>query len=239
VSLRFLPVAPLLGAVAGITMTLALLPAAASAQARYEPNTPRRGSAEVSGGLIWSGAMDFGTRTADETRNINTGNGAFTLFSTASRVPAVAGGQAHLGVYLSRAFEIEGGVQYLRPKLSTRISGDTEQAPDITVTETMARYVVDGSLLVHLTGLSFAGGKGMPFLIGGGGYIRELHTGNELIETGSEYHAGAGVKLWFSDRPRRLGIRADVGASIRDQGIDFGTGRRTVPTAGVSLTYLF
>jgi len=239
VSARFHGLAPLLAAAIGITMILALLPAPAAAQVRYQARTPRRGSSELSGGLVWSGALDFGTRTADETRNINTGQGAFPLFSTASRVPAVAGVQGRLGIYLSRAVAIEGGVQYSRPRLSTLVSADAEQAPDVTVSETLTRYIVDGSILFHLTGLSFAGGRGMPFLSGGGGYLRELHSGNELMESGREYHAGAGIKVWFSDRPRRLGFRADIGASIRDGGVDFDPGRRTVPTAGVSLAYLF
>jgi hypothetical protein len=34
-------------------------------------------------------------------------------------------------------------------------------------------------------------------------------------------------------------MRVEAGASIRDGGVDFRSGRRTVPTAGVSLAYLF
>ena len=37
---------------------------------------------------------------------------------------------------------------------------------------------------MHLTGLTLPAGKGVPFVLGGGGYIRELHEKNEVVETG-------------------------------------------------------
>jgi hypothetical protein len=141
-------------------------------------------------------------------------------------------------VYLSKAISIEAGLQYARPTLSSTLTSDAEDAPDLTAVETITRYMVDGSLVLHLTGLSFAGGRGVPFLSGGGGYLRELHERNEFIETGREYHSSAGLNLWFGRTPR-LGLRVDAGASIRDGGADFRSGRRTVPTAGFSLAYLF
>ncbi len=85
----------------------------------------------------------------------------------------------------------------------------------------------------------FHDGLGVPFVAGGAGYIRDLHEGSELVETGTEYHALAGLKWWFSDRPRRLGVRGEAGLSIRDGGFDFREGRRTVPIASLSLAYLF
>jgi hypothetical protein len=66
-----------------------------------------------------------------------------------------------------------------------------------------------------------------------------LHESNELVETGREYHAGAGLHVWFGQGRHRVGLRADVGASVRERGADFQSGRRTVPTAGVSFAYLF
>lgn len=214
-------------------------PASAFAQVWIGSPTPRLGSMEVSGGVTWSGGYNLGSRSAELTRNIGTGTGPFEQFTTTSRVTPAAGGQGRLAFYVSRSAALEVGVQYLRPKFSSRLTNDTEDAPDVTATETMSRYVVDGSMVFHLTALAFAGGKGMPFVSGGGGYLRELHDGNGLIETGSEYHAGAGVKLWFGPGARRLGMRADVGLTSRKGAFDFKEARRTVPTAGLSLAYLF
>jgi hypothetical protein len=216
-----------------------MFPLEASAQVWLRSKAPRLGSVEVSGGVIWSRGYDLGVRAAEETRNPGTGTGALDLFTSTSRLTTTVGGQGRVGVYLSHDLVLEAGFQYLQPKLSTRLSDDFEGATDVTATETITQYIVDGSLVVHLSRLSFAGGRGLPFLSGGGGYLRDVHETNQLIETGREYHAGAGIKLWFGPGVRHLGVRADVGVSIRDGGFDFNDTRRTVPTAGASVAYLF
>jgi hypothetical protein len=213
-------------------------PADALAQV-YTADAPRRGSVEIDGGVVAFGGFDMGTRNAEETRNIDTGTGPFALFAADSRVTAAPGAQLRVGVYLSRAISLETGLQYGRPRVSIALSSDAEQAPDLTADETISRYLIDGSLLFHLHRAAFAGGRGVPFLAGGGGYLRELHEGNEFVETGHEYHGGAGVKMWFGQGAPRFGLRAEVGASIRSGGTDFRSGRRTVPSGGVSLAYLF
>ena len=218
----------------------------AAAQVWVGSNTPRRGSWEIGAGAAWSAGFDLGDRAAQLTRNPGTGTGLFDQFATSSRVTSTIGGQARAGVYLSRSLAVEGGVQYLRPRLSIRVSGDSEQADDVTVSETMSRYVFDGSLVLRLDGLTFAGGRAVPFVLGGGGYVRELHARNELIETGTEVHAGAGVRIWLGRGARRLGrgarrlgLRADVGVTRRNGGFDFSDGSRMLPTAGGTLIYLF
>jgi hypothetical protein len=214
-------------------------PAAASAQVYIGSPAPNLGSWEVSGGAVWSDGYGLGTRSAELTRNTGTGTAPFEQFTANTRVDTVTGGQGRLGFYLSRSVALEAGVQFSRPVVSSRLTNDVEEAADTTATETMSRYVIDGSIVFHLTGLSFAGGKGVPFLTGGGGYIRELHEREELIETGRTYHGGAGLKLWFGQGRRRLGLRADVGVAMRDGAFDYRDGQRTFPTAGISLTYLF
>jgi len=212
---------------------------AAQAQIYLGSAAPHRGSWEVSGGATWSDGYDLGTRSAELTRTTGAGTGPFDLFTSSTQVTTATGGHGRIGVYLSRSIALEAGVHYLRPVVSSRLSNDAEQAEDTTATETMSRYVFDGSIVFHLTGLSFAGGKGVPFLTGGAGYLRELHDREELIETGRTYHAGAGLKLWFGQGARRLGLRADVGLAMRDGGFDFSEERRTLSTAGISLAYLF
>ena len=221
-------------------LLVAVLPSAARAQQIYLGSAaPHRGSWELSGGAIWSDGYDLGTRSAELTRNTGGGTGPFELFTSSTEVTTATGGQGRIGVYLSRSIALEAGAQFLRPVVSSRLANDAEEAEDTTATETISRYVFDGAVVFHMTGLSFNGGKGVPFLTGGAGYLRELHDRDELIETGVTYHAGAGLKLWFGQGARRLGVRADVGVAMRDGGFDFSDDRRTVPTAGVSLAYLF
>lgn len=181
----------------------------------------------------------MGTVSAEETRNTGGLTGPFVLFSATSRAQASPGAEGRLGVFLAPSASIEGGVQVARPTLSTKLSDDFESAPDVTATETLTRLVVNGSLLLHLTRLTFAGGSGVPFVLGGGGYIRELHEKNEVVETGHEYHAGAGLHLWYGQGKHRVGLRGDVGVSWRRGGADATDVQRAVPTSSVSLAYLF
>jgi len=222
-----------------LAMAWGLIPAAATAQVYVGHDIPRAGNVEISGGAVWSRGYDLGSATAEETRNTGTGTGPFVLFATDTRADASIGLQGRIGVYLARSISVEGGVVVARPKISTALTGDAESAPNVTATETLTRLIVDGSVLLHFSGASFAGGKGVPFVFGGGGYLRDAHEKNEVIETGSEYHAGGGVHFWFGQGKHRVGVRADVGVSRRSGGADGSDTSRTVPTVAGSIAYLF
>jgi hypothetical protein len=220
-------------------------PAAAEAQTRRAPPrpprpprpTPHAGSWELSGGLLWQGGFDLGSADADLTRNPTTGTGPLAEFSSASTLGAGIGLQARITRYLSNRLAVEGGLRLTRPVLTIELTNDFESAPDVDADETLTQYVIDGSVVWHFQ--PFHRGRAVPFVAAGAGYIRDLHEGNALAETGTEYHALAGLKWWFSSRPRRLGLRAEGGLSIRDGGFDFKDGRRTVPVAAASLVYIF
>ena len=93
----------------------------------------------------------------------------------------------------------------------------------------------------------------MPFVAAGGGYIRELHDGYGVVETGNEIHGAVGIKYWFTNGKHRLGLRADIGLISRSGGVDFDAalhalptdstgidaGRRTLATTSVGFSYLF
>ena len=209
----------------------------ARAQMWVGRDLPHTGSVEASGGALWSGGFGLGTSTAQLTRNPATGTGPYDLFTADTHAGTVTGVQGRVGVYLSRAVAVEAGVQYSRPVLSSRLSNDAEQASDTVAKETLARYVFDGSLVYHFG--SIGNGKALPFVAVGGGYVRELHDGYGVVETGNEFHAKVGLKYWLTGGRHRLGLRADVGATSRSGGIDHGDARRTLPTAGVSLACLF
>jgi hypothetical protein len=217
---------------------LALCTADASAQVYIGGgDSPHGGSFELAGGGAFASGFDMGSETATLTRS--TSDTRFDLFTTESRVDGFPGLFARAGLFITRAISIEGGVRYARPKLSARLTGDAESAPNETATETATHYVFDGSVLFHLTGLSFGGGRGLPFLSGGGGYLRELHEKNEVVETGREYHATAGLKYWFGGGDHRFGLRVEAGLSAREKGFDNGDERRTRPMVLGGLSYLF
>lgn len=212
----------------------------AGAQPRPAPQAGQhRGVWEVGGGVVYLAGYDLGERAAELTRNsTSTSGGSFEQFSSDSRITAVPGLQARLGYYLTDGLVIEGGFRFLRPVLRIRLTGDTENAPDTSAEETLSQYVVEGSAVWHILPLAFAGGRGVPFLTGGAGYLRELHEGDELVETGTTYHVGGGLKYWFG-ASRRVGVRGDAGVSFRDGGFDFEEELRPVPTAGASIVFAF
>ena len=218
-------------------LAVACVPSAAAAQIYPRNPAPQGGSIEVGGGVTFVPGFEMGSLTADLTTSSPTTR--FDLFTTDSRVGDFIGVSARVGYYISRSISIEGSVRYARPELSVDLSGDAESAADVTATEIASHYVFGGSVLFDLRGASFAGGRGVPFVSGGAGYLRELHEGNLLVETGIEYHATAGLKYWFGSGHNRFGLRVEGGMSAREDGFDNEDGRRVQPLAAAGLSYVF
>ena len=169
------------------------------------------------------------------TGNPGAGSGSLELFTSEPSLEPVIGAQALIGVYLTRALAIEGGVQFSRPTLAVRLGDDFEDAADVTATTVITQYLFTGSVVYHFN----RPGRVLPFVAAGGGHLRDVHAFNELVETGTEYHGKVGVKFWSGAGRRRVGLRAEGGVSMRNGGFNFDQNRRMVPTAAVSLAYLF
>jgi len=224
------------GRIVVISLLILVCAFATPAQAQ-SPAPSGAGVWEIGGGGVFVGGYDLGDRTAELTPN--TGNTSVSLFTTDNKVLPVFGVQARVGYVVSTALVIEAGFRFTQPVYEVRVTGDFENAPNTTIEENLGDYVFDGSAVWHFTGAAFAGGRAVPFVFGGAGYIRELHDRDALVEDGFEYHAGLGLKWWFNESRRGFGIRGDVGVSIRDGAFDFEDGRRIVPVAGGSLIYRF
>src|SRR5690606_6430711 len=126
------------------------------------------------------------------------------------------GAQGTVAVYVTRTLAIEGGVQFSRPELQVRLTGDFEDAPDVTASTTITSYLFTGSLVYHFGNSP----RQVPFIAAGAGHIRDVHSGNEVLETGVEYHGKAGLKWWFGPR-RTAGLRLEGGLSLRDGGFSY------------------
>lgn len=213
---------------------LLLFASTASAQVWVGRDTPKRGSVEVSGGAAVAGGKDLGTIDATLTGNPSTGNGSVVLFTAESTLSQAIGAQVRAGFYVTSRLSVEGGLQYTRPEIRVRLGSDFEDAPSTTASETVTSYLFTGSLAYH-----FGGGRLRPFILAGGGHIRDAHAGSEVVETGNEFHAGGGVKAWFGSGRSKIGARLDLTASVRDGGVGTSDGRRLVPSAAFSLAYFF
>jgi hypothetical protein len=216
-----------------LAVVFAVLPAAAWAQPRYIGKAaPHRGTVEIGAGGAWIGGYDAGTATAALTR----GGSAtpLTLFAVKSTMRSAPGADARLGLFLSTRLSLEGTLQYSRPVLRARVTDDFEAAPDTDVDGVVVTYLAQGSLLYH-----FGDGRFVPFVSGGAGYLRQIDDENSDLVTGIESHVGGGVKYWFGDGGRRLGLRLDAGLSSRDRSAGFAEKRRTLVVAGAGLTFQF
>ena len=185
-------------------------------------------------GIVWDGTQSLGMRAATET----TGSGGTSpLFNTSSELGGAAGIDGRVGVRLSRSFMVEAEASYLKPQLRIAISADAEGAAPVTASETIQQFTIGANLLWMLPGRMWSP-RFRPFALAGGGYLRQLHEQATLLETGRFYQFGAGVEALLSSARRfhtkGIGVRADLRALIRAQGVAFDGGSNTSPAAGVS-----
>ena len=211
--------------IARAVVTLALLHAAPAALgfAQTRPvNRPDR--FEVSFGGMWIGGAELGSTRA-EIRANNVTPAPFRLFSAETRAASAPGWDARVGYWLTRSVAVEGSFARLSPELRTRISDDAEGAAALTATERLDQYFIDGRVVWLLPQFKF--GRTVPFVSGGAGYLRQLHEGRTLVETGQVYHAGGGVRHqlladagWFGSIGARLDGRVYVlvdGVQLEDR----------------------
>lgn len=220
------------------TVLAGMLAAAVPTPAVAQPAPPRF---ELSVGGLWNGGYALGAASATETRN--QGSGPFVLFDTDSDVVAGGGLEARFGVRLGPVVSVEAGGSWTRASIATRVSGDYEGAPGVEARSDFTQYVVDGAVVVRLTRLTMAGGRAVPFLQTGAGYLRQLHEGGVLVETGTVYHGGGGLFLRLrsgSGWLKQLGARVDARLYARSGGIDFVDDRRrtyAALSAGVTVGF--
>ena len=207
----------------------------AHAQVFVGREVPRRGSVEIGGAGVWAGSQTLPEQAALLTPNPGTGSGSFQLFNSEPKLDATLGVQATVAYYLTSRLALEGGFRFARPELTVRLTEDFEDAPDLTARSTVTQYLFTGSLVYHFGGR----GRVTPFIAGGAGHARDAHEGNEVVETGIEFHGTGGVKIWWATGQRKVGLRLEGGFSSIDGGFSFDEGLRTAPTASAGIAYVF
>ena len=162
---------------------------------------------EVGGGIRFVGPEHLGRVDANET---NPGGGPFRLFTADSTLHALIGVEARFGVRVLPALRLEATGSYGASDLNVKLNADVEGAADVTVSERITQFTLEGTAVMELTRWRF-GARGMPFLSGGAGYVRALHEDRVLVDEGALWHVGGGVNLLLrSNSP--LGVRFDARA---------------------------
>jgi hypothetical protein len=163
------------------------------------------------------------------------------LFSTSSDLAAAGGIEGRIGVRLTRALQVEASSSYSRPQLRASVSGDIENAASAILVETIQQFTVDGGVVLHLDQWRF-GGRAVPFVSAGAGYLRQLHEGNALVVTGQMYRVGGGATCLLMSRSSGLkgfGIRGDLRAIVRTKGVAFDHRAHASPAAAGSVFLRF
>jgi hypothetical protein len=205
-------------------LTLAMvvtLAGAASAAGQATERPVHRFEATV--GALWLGSGELGSQDADLRRG-GTTPGDFRVFATDTGLDASPGFDGRVAYWLTRSLAVEAGFVMTRPIVTTRVTDDIEDADDLTLEEDLEQYFVDVGAVLLLDRFSI-GDRTVPFVSGGAGYLRQLHEGRTLVETGQVYHLGGGVRHWLRMRDtgflRAAGLRVDARIYMLANGFAF------------------
>jgi hypothetical protein len=207
------------------------VPAAAQPAGSVAP-----GRQEVSAGAAWFGPAAVGSRDATLT---GSGGDRFRLFSTSSDLGAATGFGVRLSRRIRGVVEAEATGSYAVPLLTTSITRDAEGAAPLAASEAVRQFTLEGGALVDLS-RRFAGAHLRPFVSAGGGYLRQLHAGNILVQTGAIIYAGGGVKIPLGSRSGRsafkqVGIRIDLRGVARSGGVTLDGRSHLAPSLAASV----
>lgn len=195
------------------------------------------GRVEVGGGLHYVGSLTFDEVNASET---SFGGVRRELFRSRSELERSPGIVARVGVRLTSILQAESSIAFDRTRLATRITGD-EEAPDTTVTEPLTRYLLEAGLVADLA--RWRAGRVSPFATAGIGYLRQLHDGHTLVDTGASYYVGGGLdyllNLTGAPGTKAVGMRLDVRGMFVTDPLTLDGATHVVPVAGVSMFFRF
>ena len=204
-----------------IAVLLLWCPSVALAQATDPSFRPNR--LTVSAGVSFDGGYRIGDTMANLRRNTTGTPAPFPLLRAESKIERASSADLRIGVALTRSLELEVGGSYATPQLGVTISQDDELGAGAFASERIEQYTVDVSGVYLIPNLTVAS-RLRPYVVSGGGYLRQLHEGRLKVETGSTLHVGGGVRYWIrGGRPNQqsLGARAEVRYVRRTGGIDF------------------
>lgn len=204
--------------------------------------TPDRHPLTVAGGVVWSAGYPIGDSTAAIRQNATGPTPPpFTLFRAESSFGAAIGLEGRVGFAITPSIAVEGSFAWSEPQIDVVVTDDVEDGDTSFDGESTSQYIFEASLVWTLP---FVGDSARfrPYAIGGGGYLRQLHEERTLVETGQIYHLGGGAQylLRGADGHRRpLGVRGEVRAYIRKDGIEFDGKVRTYPAVSALMFFGF
>lgn len=198
----------------------------------------QNGRVTIGGGIEWMGGAAYGSADATE---VTGSGGSFRLFSTSTDLTTGTGVDVKVGVRLTRLFEVEAAGSYLRPSIETKVSNDVEGGPNLTATDRLRQFAIEGALLY--TPARWRSARISPFLSASAGYLRQLHDGDSLVATGQMFGFGGGTRIPLvtrvSGRMKSFGLRGDARAVIRTKAAAVDGRSHVSPSIGVGAFVTF
>jgi hypothetical protein len=226
---------------ANMVATGALVAACLGVSARSEAQAQGDGQPRVavSVGADWLGATDIGGVDATETAN-GPSPARRQLFATSSELDGGVGVSGSLALRLMGPLWGEASVRYHSARIFTEVSDDLEGANG-TATESLQQLQIEGGALFAPD--TWLLGPFQLYLSGGAGYLRQLHSGQTLVEEGQSFYVGAGAILWLPQRPgrtfRAVGLRIDPRAVLLRDGVALDDRVHVAPAVTASLFLRF
>ena len=212
---------------------LAVVFTASSASAQTTPGfRPKR--LMIAGGVSLAAGYPVGDTTASLRRNAMGTPPTFTLLRAESELERAVGIDGRVSFALTRTIALELSGAYATPQLGVTVSQDPEVSGNGFVSERVSQYNIDVSGIYQLP--IDVGRRVRTYALGGAGYLRQLHEGRLLAETGGTIHVGGGVQYWLrghDGRRRAFGVRGEARFVRRSGGIDFEDKARSFPSMSV------
>ena len=183
------------------------------------------------GGLVF-GETSFASINAEYIAN----NGSrLVVFRTENALRPGFGLEVHLGIGLTRSFEVEATGSWSRADLRSRVTDDVEGVAAAVIKEPLNRFGLEGAGLWVFA----RGGKVAWFARGSAGWMRDLTGNDSLVEDGFAGSVGGGMKyLWNQSGGgfRIAGFRVEGRVLAHKGGVRIGPDRvRWTPAAAGSL----
>lgn len=192
------------------------------------------GRVQIGVGFGWLGGAAFGEQPADLRA---ASGGPYRLFDSESNLGSTGSFEARVGIGLSRRFGVEGRFAFSKPELQTLVSSDAETTGSLTIAESIDHYVFDGGVVVRFAEWD----RVTPFASAGGGYVRQLHEGQALVETGHLFYVGGGLTFPLVSRPqgfiRAASIRTDLRLNLFYLELDEGSQRQGSVSGSFVMTF--
>jgi len=186
------------------------------------------------------GALVTGTESAGDTNAslLSPGGDSLTLFRASHRITSGLGLEGGLSWRLRDKLRAEVAIGWLKADFESRISGDFEDVPDVSLTQGVQQFrgeVAVAYRVLHRGRLS-------AFVRGGAGAFREITTDQALVGNGASASLGGVAHVLVRQAPSglfgRLAIRVEARAVVRRSGITFGEeGARVSPTFVAGLVF--